>query len=145
MPALLMRLLLSALLILNGSADAWAAASGLPAQAVGHDGHASPTSMPAHCANAVATRGHDAMVVAHDGGHAHHAGPQIQPRGHAAQPDCGGGQSCNHACHVPASSAPALPALLQPIAFERGQELVTGSDVLRGAPPPHQPIRPPIC
>lgn len=134
MPALLMRLLLSALLILNGSADAWAAVS-----------HTSSASMPAHCDHAAATPGRDAKAAAHDAGHAHHAEQQPSSHDSTAQPDCCDGQSCNHACHVSATSAAALPASLHPVAFESGQELFSISDALFAAPPPLQPIRPPIC
>jgi hypothetical protein len=133
MPALLMRLLLSALLILNGSADAWAAVD-----------QASSIAMPAHCDHASTQPERDAKVAVH-AGHAHHAGPQPSSHDSTAVPDCCDGQSCNHACHVPATSAAALPAALQPVAFESGQELLSISDVLFAAPPPLQPIRPPIC
>jgi len=62
----------------------------------------------------------------------------------AAQPDCDGGQACNHACHVHASSAAAIAALPTPVAFERGPALFPGNDFLRSATLSHQPSRPPI-
>ncbi|KAF1720728.1 CopL family metal-binding regulatory protein [Pseudoxanthomonas wuyuanensis] len=135
-PSLLMRLLLSALLVLNGSVDAWAAVAGTPA-------HADGSTQPA-CAHAGAAAHGQGTVAGHAGSHAHHAIAQTPAADAAAQPDCDGGQACNHACHVHASSAAAIAALPTPVAFERGPALFPGNDFLRSATLSHQPIRPPI-
>lgn len=169
-PALLMRLLLCALLILNGSADAWAATVGAAAHAGGHAGHAAARSAQPHCASqgnaaadghaheeqALGERAHGeqahgehaqyAMSASHDagtqcGGALHHDGMQADGGG---DHDCCNGHPCGQVCHAHATSLAAIPAPLQAAAFGRGQNLFPADESLRAAPPPHQPIRPPI-
>lgn len=164
-PALLMRLLLCALLILNGSADAWAATVGAATHAGGHAGHAAVRSAQPHCASQGDADGHAHEKHAHEkhahGEHAHHAmsashaadmqcGGAMSHDGMQAQADGGGdhdccnGHPCGQVCHAHATSLAAIPAPLQAAAFGRGQNLFPADESLRAAPPPHQPIRPPI-